>query len=105
MNSGLFKKLLPHVIAIVVFLIVTAVFCKPSLEGNVLNQTDVTGWKGSAQSVFDYKATHGHYPLWNPNVFSGMPNYQIYLYGKSVLPNFPAIISLGLPKPMNFFFT
>jgi len=104
MNNGLFKKLLPHVVAIVVFLIVTAIFCKPSLEGNVLNQTDVTGWKGSAQNVFDYKATHGHYPLWNPNVFSGMPNYQIYLHGKSVLPNFPAIISLGLPKPMNFFF-
>src|SRR4030095_717867 len=85
MNSGLLKKLLPHVVAIVVFLVITAIFCKPSLEGNVLNQHDITGWKGMAQNAFEYKAKHGHYPLWNPNLFSGMPNYQVALQGKSIL--------------------
>ena len=39
MNSGLFKKLLPHLIAIVIFLVVSVFFCKPVLEGNVLNQS------------------------------------------------------------------
>jgi hypothetical protein len=104
MNSGLFKKLLPHLIAIVVFLIITAIFCKPALEGNVLNQHDITGWKGMAQNAFEYKAKHGHYPLWNPNLFSGMPNYQVAVEGKSILPDFTKILSLWLPKPMNFFF-
>jgi len=104
MNSGLLKKLLPHVVAIVVFLVITAIFCKPSLEGNVLNQHDITGWKGMAQNAFEYKAKHGHYPLWNPNLFSGMPNYQVALQGKSILPDFTTILSLWLPKPMNFFF-
>ncbi len=104
MNSGLFKKLLPHLIAIIVFLIITAIFCKPVLDGNVLNQIDIVGWKGSAQNAFEYKAKHGHFPLWNPNVFSGMPNYQISMQGKSILPDFTKIMSLGLPKPMNFFF-
>ncbi len=104
MNSGLFKKLLPHLIAIVVFLIITAIFCKPALEGNVLNQHDITGWKGMAQNAFEYKAKHGHYPLWNPNLFSGMPNYQVAMEGKSILPDFTKILSLWLPKPMNFFF-
>lgn len=104
MNKGLFKTLLPHIIAIVIFLIVTAIFCKPSLEGNVLNQHDINGWKGMAENAFEYKAKHGHYPLWNPNLFAGMPNYQVMMEGKSVLPDVPKIMSLWLPKPMNFFF-
>src|SRR6266513_2268266 len=104
MNSGLFKKLLPHLIAIVVFLIITAIFCKPVLEGNVLNQTDIVGWKGAAQNAFDYKEKKGHFPLWNPNLFSGMPNYQVAMEGKTVLPDLTKIFTLGLPKPINFFF-
>lgn len=104
MNSPLLKKLFPHIIAIVVFIIVAALFCKPALEGNVLNQDDVTKWKGIAQNSFDYKEKNGHFPLWNPNLFSGMPNYQIAMQGKSVLPDMMKILSLGLPKPLNFFF-
>lgn len=104
MNSGLLKKLLPHLVAIVIFLIITVIFCKPALEGNVLSQHDILGWKGMAQNAFEYKEKNGHFPLWNPNLFSGMPNYQVALEGKSVLPDFAAIMSLGLPKPMNFFF-
>ncbi|HKC36011.1 MAG TPA: hypothetical protein VKB95_08110, partial [Chitinophagaceae bacterium] len=98
------KKLLPHLIAVVVFLVVSALFCKPALEGNVLSQDDITKWKGIAQNSFDYKEKTGHFPLWNPNLFSGMPNYQIAMQGKSVLPDMMKILSLGLPKPINFFF-
>src|ERR1700741_2718744 len=104
MNSGLFKKLLPHLIAIVVFLSLSVFFCKPVLEGNVLKQSDVIGWESMAQNAFEYKAKHGHLPLWNPNLFSGMPNYQVAMEGNSVLPDFTKILSLWLPKPMNFFF-
>jgi hypothetical protein len=104
MNSGFLKKWLPHLIAIIVFLGITAIFCKPTLEGNVLSQHDITGWKGMAQNAFEYKAKHGHYPLWNPNLFSGMPNYQVAMEGKNVLPDFTKILALGLPKPMSFFF-
>ena len=104
MNSGLFKKLLPHLVAIVIFLVISVFFCKPVLDGNVLRQSDVTAWKSMAQNAFEYKAKHGHYPLWNPNLFSGMPNYQVIMEGKSILPDFISILSLWLPKPMNFFF-
>jgi hypothetical protein len=33
-----------------------------------------------------------------------MPNYQVAMEGKSILPDFTKILSLWLPKPMNFFF-
>ena len=104
MKNPLLKKILPHVIAVAVFLIVSLLFCKPALEGNVLNQGDIVGWKGMAQNAFDYKEKHGHYPLWNPNLFSGMPNYQTAMEGKTILPNMNIVFSLGLPKPVYFFF-
>jgi hypothetical protein len=104
MKNPLLKKILPHLIAVAVFLVVSILFCKPVLEGNVLNQHDNIGWKGMAQNSFEYKEKNGHYPLWNPNLFSGMPNYQVAMQGKSVMPNLPVIFSFGLPKPINFFF-
>ncbi len=97
------KRLLPHGIAIVVFVAVSALFCKPALEGNVLNQHDIIGWKGMAQNAFEYKAKHGHFPLWNPSLFSGMPNYQVAMEGKTVLPDLTKPLSLWMPKPINFF--
>ena len=88
MNSGLFKKLLPHLVAVIIFLALSVFFCKPILDGNVLRQSDITAWKAMAQNAIEYKAKHGHYPLWNPNIFSGMPNYQVIMEGKSILPDF-----------------
>ena len=104
MKNPLLKKALPHVIAIIIFLVVSTLFCKPVLNGYVMNQHDNVGWKGMAQNSFEYNEKYGHYPLWNPNLFSGMPNYQVAIKGKSILPNFIKIFSLGLPKPINFFF-
>jgi hypothetical protein len=104
MKNTFFQKAVPHLIAILIFLVVSVFFCKPVLEGNVLNQFDVLGWKGVAQNAFDYKEKHGHFPLWNTNVFSGMPNYQIAVEGKSILPDLQKVFSLGLPQPINFFF-
>ena len=104
MKNDLVKKILPHIIAILIFLIISVLFCRPALEGNVLNQHDIVGWKGVAQNAFDYKEKHGHFPLWNTNVFSGMPNYMIAMEGKSILPDITKIFGLGLPQPINFFF-
>lgn len=104
MQNPMLKKILPHLIAVSVFLVVSVLFCKPALEGNVLNQHDIIGWKGMAQNSFEYKEKNGHFPLWNPNLFSGMPNYQVAMDGKSVLSPFTNIILNTLPKPISFFF-
>ncbi len=104
MKNNLVKQILPHLIAVIIFLVVAFIFCSPILDGNVLNQHDIVGWKGMAQNAFEYKEKHGHFPLWNPNLFSGMPNYQTAMEGKSVLPDLNAVFTLGLPKPVSFFF-
>ena len=106
MKSFQFKNLLPHIIAIVVFLIVTLIFCKPALEsGVILNQGDVTSYQGMSHQVIEYKNIHGHLPLWVPNMFCGMPGYQIALEGNwSPLTIINSIFQLNLPQPFNFFF-
>ena len=99
-----FKKLLPHLIAIATFIIVSILFCKPAFEGKVLQQRDIVSVNGMAKNALDYKEKFGHLPLWNTNLFSGMPNYQVAIEGPNYLLNFSKIMTLGLPKPANFFF-
>lgn len=100
------KSLLPHIIAIVVFLIVTVIFCKPALEsGVVLQQSDVTAVQSMKHQSDVYKEKHGTYPLWITSMFSGMPAYNIIYDG----PTNPfgyinQAMQLWLPKPLNFFF-
>lgn len=99
-----FKAFVPHLIAIGVFLIVAIIYCRPALEGKVLQQSDVIFWKGMAQNAYEYKEQHGRFPLWNTHLFSGMPNYQVAMDADSFLPNLHAVLTLGLPKPIGFFF-
>ncbi|MBS1743708.1 MAG: YfhO family protein [Bacteroidetes bacterium] len=101
-----FRKLVPHAVAIGIFLVVTLIFCKPALEpGVMLNQGDVTGWQGMSHQSAEYKAQHGHYPLWATSMFCGMPAYQIFMEGAwSPLSIVNSAFQLWLPKPLNFFF-
>ena len=72
-----FKAIYPHLIAVAVFLIVAVIYCKPALEGKVLQQSDVTQWKGMAQDALEYRQKNGITPLWTNSMFSGMPAFQI----------------------------
>ena len=73
-----FSKLLPHLAAITVFIVVAVIYCKPALEGQVLQQSDIIHWKGMSKDIQDYRDSHdGVAPLWTTNMFGGMPGYQI----------------------------
>jgi hypothetical protein len=100
------KSLIPHAIAVVVFLVVALVYCKPTLEGKVLQQLDVTQWKAMAQNSFDYQKKHGQFPLWSNGMFGGMPAFQITSVGSNPVSIIYAgnILTLNLPKPISFFF-
>jgi len=108
MNAAFFKKLLPHIIAVAIFVVVSLIYCKPALEGKVLNQHDTQSWKGMAQQSFEVKEKTGHFPLWTNSMFSGMPTYQIALDATTNIGAGLAVLtkafSLWLPEPMVFFF-
>src|SRR5579862_1612643 len=106
MNSSLIKKILPHLIAIGVFLIVAIVYCKPVFDGKVISQSDVIHWRAMAQQSIEYKEKNGHYPLWTESAFSGMPGYTIDMSATSNISTgyFAYILTLGMPKPINYLF-
>ncbi len=100
------KALIPHAIAIALFFVVALIYCKPAMEGKVLQQHDVTQWKGMAQNSFQYKDKHGHFPLWTNGMFSGMPAYQITGISSNPISvgYIGSLLTLGLPKPAGVFF-
>lgn len=106
MKQFQWKSLLPHAIAVGIFLIIAVIFCKPALEGKVLSQTDVSHWKGMAQDLFNYKEKHGNYPLWNNNLFGGMPAYQIAMEAANPITPvyFHQLFMLFMGKPIGYFF-
>jgi hypothetical protein len=106
MKSPFFKKALPHLIAIVLFLVVAIVYCRPALEGKVVNQSDVTQWKEMARQSFEYKEKYGRFPLWIESAFAGMPGYTIAIDGASTINvgYLGTVVFLGLPQPICFFF-
>ena len=100
------NQLLPHAVAVLVFLLVAVIYCKPQYEGKVLYQEDSLQWKAMAQSSFQYRQSHGHFPLWTNSMFGGMPAYQIAMDGPSVqIPSlFYQLLTFFLEKPASFFF-
>jgi hypothetical protein len=105
MIQRFFKQNWIHFVAVALFFLAIYVFMTPAFQGKVLNQHDTTGWRATAHNAMEYGKTHGgQVPLWNPNVFSGMPNYTIASGGgKSILPNLGIFLSLGMPEPAGFF--
>jgi hypothetical protein len=100
-----FKKILPHIIAIGIFLIVALLYCKPALEGLGIEQHDTIQFKGMAQDGENYKAKHGTYPLWTEGMFSGMPSYNIAFQSNAYIPYIAVkLLGLWLPEPFLYFF-
>jgi hypothetical protein len=106
MVKNLFKTALPHLIAIAIFAIVAIIYCKPAIEGKVLQQSDITQWKGMAQNALAYKEINGKTPLWINNMFGGMPAYQITgVPGNSFsIGQLDHLFTLNLPEPIGLFF-
>lgn len=86
MNRSLFKKFLPHLVAVGVIVVVMLAYFTPLLGGKVLKQHDVTQWQASYQEIYKFQTETGERTFWTNSMFSGMPNYLIgptYYYNAS----------------------
>ena len=77
MNSNSWKKLLPYVVALVVFVGLALIYCTPLMDGKVLQAGDVNNWKGVAEEAREYLEETGETTFWTNSMFGGMPTYQI----------------------------
>jgi hypothetical protein len=96
------KDVLPHCIAIAVFLIVTFSFFSPIfLENKALNQHDILQWEGSSKSMRDYREQTGDEPLWSEAMFSGMPGYLVSVeWGNKAVAFLKSVLAFKLPHPI-----
>lgn len=105
MNSK-FKVLIPHVVAIAVFIGLASMYFSPLFEGNALRQSDVKQFQGMAKEIVDYRLMNdGKEPLWTNSMFGGMPAYQISVaHDSNVLIYVDRMMKLGLPTPVGILF-
>lgn len=72
------KKLLPHIVAIAIFALLTVIYFLPAFQGMKLAQGDITQWEGMSKEITDWNEKHPDDPaLWTNRMFGGMPAYQI----------------------------
>ena len=76
-NSSIFQKALPHIVAIVSFLLISCVYFSPQLNGKVVQAGDTVSHKGMSKEIRDHEAKTGEKSLWTNAMFGGMPTYQI----------------------------
>ena len=105
MNKINWKSVLPHVIAVVLFLVISLAYNSALLNGNRLVSHDDTMYQGAAKEIQDHRQKEGEEALWTNNMFSGMPAYTIsYAPSNNWLGKiFSSIITI-IPLPASHFF-
>jgi hypothetical protein len=71
------KPALPHIIAVVLFIILSFAYFYPVLEGKVLKANDSTVSNINSKEIRDYREKFHKEPLWTNSIFCGMPAYLI----------------------------
>lgn len=108
------KRLISHVVAILIFTIITCIFFKPAVfDGKQVKQGDVTHYKGVSKEISDYREKTGKEALWTNSMFGGMPAYQVSIkypanavqyIQQFFLKVFPAPVAIILLCMIGFYF-
>lgn len=99
--------ILPHLVAVVVFFIITILFFNPVFfENKTLQQPDIQQFIGSSKAIVDYREKTGEEALWTNSMFSGMPAFMISVqWGNQAIAYLKTITALFLPHPVSNIFT
>ena len=74
MNKELVKKILTYAGIVLFFAVVAYSFVPQVLDGKIVNQSDIAGWKGMAQEAVAHNDAHPEDPTaWTNSMFGGMP--------------------------------
>ena len=72
------KKALPYVIIVAGFVVIAYAYAPQVLQHKVVNQSDISSWKGMSHEILEWNEAHPDDPaLWTGAMFGGMPATQI----------------------------
>lgn len=71
------QRLIPHLLAVLGFMLVSVLYFSPVLQGKKILQTDIVQYVGMAKAQNDFRDQDLGEPYWTDNAFGGMPTYQM----------------------------
>ena len=98
------KRLLPHVLVLIGFVVLSLAYFSPVLQGKKINQSDIMHYIGMAQQQKEFAKTTGEETYWTNSAFGGMPTYQL---GAKYPHNYIKKLDLSLrflPRPADYLF-
>jgi hypothetical protein len=106
MHLNLKADILPHIVAIFLFWLCTALYFKPGVfNGKSLKQGDAVTWTGNAQEINEHRKQYKEEPLWTNSMFGGMPAYTIStIYDGELLEYLEDTSRWVLPYPFSIIF-
>jgi len=98
------KKSVPHITAIILFLLLPIIYFSPVLENKQLSQHDSQTYIGMSKEIVDYNKKSDDLALWSNSMFGGMPSYLIGLPTTTVITSVFTFTNLYGWRPVNFVF-
>ncbi|MDO5105858.1 YfhO family protein [Capnocytophaga sp.] len=98
------KKIIPHLIVLGLFIIISLAFFYPVLQGKAIFQSDIVQYTAMAKERNDLRASTGEESYWTNSAFGGMPTYQLGAnYPYDFIKKIDKAIRF-LPRPADYLF-
>lgn len=98
------KKLIPHLLAVAGFVLVSCLYFYPVLQGKEIFQSDIAQYTGMAHEQNSFRAEHHTEPYWTNSAFGGMPTYQLGAqYPHEYISQVDHLLRF-LPRPADYLF-
>ena len=102
MDNTIVKRLLPHIGAYIIMMVLSFLFFAPYFQGKVLTQGDNIRAGGMQAEMREVRKETGEWPKWTNSMFGGMPTYQIIPTGQGNLMKHAFTLSMfkqGVTSP------
>ena len=104
MSKFNFKKSSPYLIALIFFIAIPYSYFPEILQNKIVNQSDISSWRGAANEIIEHKEKTGEQTLWTNSMFGGMPAYMISTtYDANQIKHINSWLNIG-KRPASYFF-
>ncbi|MEL4308542.1 YfhO family protein [Joostella sp. CR20] len=98
------KRILPHFVVFLVFILTSLIYFSPVLQGKQIFQSDIVQYIGMSKERNDFKEQTGEESYWTNSAFGGMPTYQLGAnYPHNYIKKIDKVIRF-LPRPADYLF-
>src|SRR5690606_18985475 len=98
------KKILPHILVFIGFIVISLAYFSPVLSVKQLFQNNIKQYIGMSKQQNDFREATGTETYWTNSAFGGMPTYQL---GAKYPHNYIKALDLTLrflPRPADYLF-